>query len=259
MRRRLGFAPARVAASQPAWERVAAGLLAGREIFIDRHGNGAWEDMLAGRFDTEIYDAVAQALPARGGIVWDVGAHIGFHTLGFSVLAGPTGRVVGFEPNPANRERLQQNLEKNPDLASRVDILDCGLSDQDGDSLFAISRDVDSGASSMSFLDRTVASIDPHTAASWNRVVGRVRTADALIRDGMPKPNVVKIDVEGAELLVLRGASETVSSARPTLIVETHSARLVFEVYEWFESRKYHIRLLADLAPSRVLLHATPV
>src|SRR5262245_57827814 len=214
--------------------------------------------MLAGRFDAEIYDAVAQALPAHGGIVWDVGAHIGFHTLGFSVLVGPTGHVLGFEPNPANRERLRQNLEKNPDLASRIDILACGLSDQDGESLFAVSDDVDSGASSMSFLDRTIVSIDPQTAASWNRVAVPVRTADALIRDGLPKPHVVKIDVEGAELLVLRGALETMRSARPTMIVEAHSASLVLEVQQWFASLEYQVRLLADLAPSRVLLRATP-
>lgn len=256
MRRFLSIHVAR--ATEPAWERVAAGPLAGREIFVDRRGTGAWDDMLAGRFDAEIYDVVAQALPARGGMVWDVGAHIGFHTLGFSVLAGSTGRVVGFEPNPSNRERLQQNLEKNPDLASRIDILPCGLSDQDGESRFAVSHDVDSGASSMSFLDRIIPSVDSHTAASWDRMVVPMRTADALIRDGMPLPNIIKIDVEGAELLVLRGASETVRNGRPTMIVEAHSARLVFDLHEWFESQHYQVRLLADLAPSRVLLCATP-
>ena len=45
---------------QPSWERVAAGPLAGREILIDRQGSGVWEDMLAGRFDAEIYGAIAR-------------------------------------------------------------------------------------------------------------------------------------------------------------------------------------------------------
>jgi FkbM family methyltransferase len=244
--------------ARPAWERVAAGPLAGREIFIDRQGSGAWEDMLAGRFDAEIYEIVARAVPAERGIVWDVGAHIGFHTLGFSVLVGHTGRVVGFEPNAANRQRLQQNLEHNPDLLARIDILPCGLSDQDGEFPFAISDDVDSGASSMSFLDRTNGSIDPHTAASWNRVVVPVRTADSLVGDGVARPHVVKIDVEGAELLVLRGASEMITAGRPVMIVEAHSARLVFDLQEWLASRGYQVRLVAELAPSRVLLHAIP-
>jgi FkbM family methyltransferase len=256
VRRRLGWSsPPKIAS--PTWERVAAGPLAGREILIDRGGSGAWEDMLAGRFDPEIYDAIPRVLPDRGGIIWDVGAHIGFHTLGFSTLVGPTGHVVGFEPNPSNRERLQQNLERNPDLASRIEILPCGLSDRDGDSAFAISHHIDSGASSMSFLDGAAPWIDADTSAHWDRVIVPMRTADALIREGRPSPNVIKIDVEGAELLVLRGATETMRVGRPTVIVEVHSAKLAFEVREWFASCNYDVRLLAELAPSRILLCAT--
>ncbi len=257
--RRFGFSSLRIRrTTAPGWERVTAGPLAGREIFIDRHGNGAWEDMLAGRFDAEIYDAVAEALPTRGGIVWDVGAHIGFHALGFATVVGHTGRVVAFEPNPSNRDRLQQNLEKNGDLAARIDLHPCALSDHEGEAVFAISQDVDSGASSMSFLDRTTAAIDPHTSASWDRVVVPVQTVDSLIRNGLACPNALKIDVEGAELLVLQGALEALRRGRPAVIVEAHSARLAFEVHEWFERRGYQVRLLAELAPSRVLLHATP-
>ena len=212
--------------------------------------------MLTGRFDPEIYAAIAQALPPREGIVWDVGAHIGFHTLGFSTLVGPAGHVVGFEPNPSNRKRLQQNLERNPDLASRIEILPCALSDRDGDSVFAISHDIDSGASSMSFLEKATAWIDAETSAHWNRVIVPMRTADALIREGRRSPNVIKIDVEGAELLVLRGATDTMRVSRPTVIVEVHSAKLAFEVHDWFAAHDYDVRLLAELAPSRVLLCA---
>jgi FkbM family methyltransferase len=213
--------------------------------------------MLAGRFDSEIYDAIAQALPDSGGIVWDVGSHFGFHTLGFSALVGSTGRVIGFEPNPANRERLQQNIDRNRDLATRIEILPCCLSDHNGDGLFALSHDIDSGASSMSFLAGTDPAVDPATSAAWDRLVVPVRTVDALRRDGLPRPHVVKIDVEGAELLVLRGAAETIKSEGPTMIVETHSAALVFDVTQWFETHSYQVRLLADLAPSRVLLCAS--
>jgi FkbM family methyltransferase len=257
--RRLGFPSQRITTAAPAWERVAAGPLAGREILIDRRGNGAWEDMLAGRFDAEIYDAIAQALSGRDRIVWDVGAHIGFHTLGFSALAGAGGRVIAFEPNPSNRERLRQNLERNADLAARIEVLPYGLSDHDANSLFALSHDIDSGASSMSFLDSTTPSIDPGTSASWQKIVVPVRTADSLIRDGTARPNVMKIDVEGAELLVLHGAAETMRIVRPTAIIEAHSASLAFRVHQWFDTQRYEVRLLAELAPSRVLLCATPV
>jgi FkbM family methyltransferase len=244
-------------ATQPAWERVLAGPLAGREIFIDRQGNGAWDDMLAGRFDTSIYDVVAQALPARGGIVWDVGAHIGFHTMGFSALVGDSGRVVGFEPNSSNRQRLERNLERNVDLAARIKILPCALSDRDGNSSLVISRDIESGASSMSFLDGTTPSVDPGVARQWNKVVVPVRSADALVREGTAAaPDIIKIDVEGAELLVLQGAAEIVRTKRPTVIVEAHSANLAVETQRWLHEQDYEVQVLADLAPSRVLLSA---
>lgn len=254
--RRLGFSSS-ASRVRPSWERVVAGPLAGREILIDRRGSGAWDDMLAGHFDAEIYDAIVQALPESGGIVWDVGSHIGFHTLGFSTLVGRTGRVISFEPNPSNRERLLQNIERNPDLATRIEILPCCLSDQNGNCLFALSHDIDSGASSMSFLAGADPYVDAAISARWDRVVVPARTADALIKDGVPRPNVMKIDVEGAELLVLRGAAETIESEGPTVIVETHSAGLVFQVTEWFEAHSYEVRLLAQLAPSRVLLCAS--
>src|SRR4029079_13816230 len=90
--RQLSFRSPRTAAPmEPASERVSAGPLAGRELLSDRSGTGARDDMLSGRFEAEIYGVIAQSLPARGGIVWDVGAHIGFHTLRFSALGGAPG------------------------------------------------------------------------------------------------------------------------------------------------------------------------
>ena len=215
--------------------------------------------MIAGRFDAEIYSVLAGVLPDQGAVIWDVGAHIGFHTLGFATAVGPTGRVVGFEPNPSNRSRLQQNLENNPDLASRIDILPCALSDRDGESPFVFSREIDSGASSMSFLEGTTPHVDSGLSTAWETIRVPLRTVDGIIRDGSaPRPDVIKIDVEGAELLVLRGAAETLRTAPPTVIVEVHSARLVFELQQWLTSAGYDLRLLEDLAPSRILLLATP-
>ena len=245
--------------SLPVWERIGAGPLAGREVLLDRHGSGAWEDMIHGRFDAELYAALARVVPPSGAVLWDVGAHMGFHTLGFAALVGPTGRVVGFEPNPTNRERLRQNLEKNADLAARIEILSCALSDRTGEAPFVLSHDVDTGASSMSFLDGTTPAVEFAVSRAWNTIVVPLRTVDALVRDGVaPPPDALKIDVEGAELLVLRGADDTLRTAQPTVIVEVHSARLVYEVQQWLWSRGYAVRLLADEAPSRVLLSAAP-
>lgn len=259
VRRSLGFSsPRRTVYSLPTWERIAAGPLAGRQLLIDRRGNGAWEDMIAGRFDAAIYSFVATALPAHDAVLWDVGAHFGFHTLGFASIVGPRGRVVAFEPNPSNRERLERNLERNVDLAARIAILPCALADRDGESPLVLSRDIESGASSMSFLDGTLSSVETGTTGTWDKLVVPVRTADAIVRDDGAAPDVIKIDVEGAELLVLRGAEEIMRTTRPALIVEAHSAKLTFEIQRWLDARGYEVQALADLAPSRVLLSARP-
>ena len=257
VKRSLGHSPS-PRASLPTWERITAGPLAGREVLIDRRSNGAWEDMIAGRFDAEIYSLLATEPPARHRIAWDVGAHLGFHTLGFASFVGPSGRVVAFEPNSTNRERLEQNLERNADLAERCEVLACALSDRDGDSSLVISRDIESGASSMSFLDGTTPAVDPGIAGGWSKVVVPVRTADALVRERHMAPDIIKIDVEGAELLVLRGAEQIIRTSRPLLIVEAHSAKLTLEIQRWLQAQGYEVRALADLAPSRVLLSARP-
>ena len=111
----------------------------------------------------------------------------------------------------------------------------------------------------MSFLDGTTPSVDPATTGTWDKVVVPVRTADSLVRDdAAAAPQVIKIDVEGAELLVLHGAVEITRTVRPTVIVEAHSAKLAFEVNRWLQTQGYEVHVLADLAPSRVLFAASP-
>ena len=110
----------------------------------------------------------------------------------------------------------------------------------------------------MSFLDGTTPSVDPATAGTWDKLVVPVRTADSVVRDDAARtPHVIKIDVEGAELLVLHGAAEILRTFRPTMIVEVHSAKLAFEVTQWLQAQGYEVHVLADLAPSRVLLAAS--
>ena len=258
--RSIGFPPTRLASTPPpAWERIAAGPLAGREILIGRRGSGAWEDMIAGGFDAEIYPLLANEMPADGSVVWDVGAHIGFHTLGFAAIVGPTGHVVAFSPTRRIASGSGKTSTETPTSrrVSRFCRARCPIGTATPRLFSAvISSRV---ASSMSFLEGTTPAIDSDTAAAWNTVVVPVRTTDALIREAaVPAPHLIKIDVEGAELLVLRGAVEIVRSSRPTVIVEAHSARLAFEVTQWLHTEGYDVRVLADLAPSRVLLTAQP-
>jgi FkbM family methyltransferase len=219
-------------AVSPRWARVAAGPLAGGQLFLDPGAPAYWErEMLAGTFDPFIYETLAAWGRAQGGVFWDVGAHIGYHSLCFAALAGPSGRVVSFEPNPFNAARLRQHLDKNPELAARVTLETCALSDSDGEASFEFSPEIDDGTSSGSHLSAATAPGEAWEYEHFKRTDVRVARADTLLAEGrLPAPSVMKIDVEGAEQMVLEGARGLLSDVRPLLFVEVHNISQMFHV-----------------------------
>ena len=239
----------------PRWERVMAGPLAGRELWLAREANGVWDEMIDGRFDAALYDAFA-ALPLRTPIIWDVGGHIGYHALGFAA-GRPASTVVSFEPNPANLARLRTNLDRNGDLAARIDVRPMALADRSGELTLVASDDVDSGGSSCSFLAGSGTPFSDSAYATFARTTVPVRTIDELTDDGTrDAPSLIKVDVEGAELMVLRGASRTIARVGPAWLIEVHTIGLMFEIDGLLHAAGYRLRLLAEHTPSRCLVLA---
>jgi FkbM family methyltransferase len=142
-----------------------------------------------------------------GGVVYDVGAHVGFFSLLFARLAGPDGRVYGFEPVEANWLRLRANIEAN--ALTNVDAQCVAIGDVVGEVAFA------AGATS---LQGRIAAPGEDAADTVP-----VTTIDDLVRDSCAAPDFIKIDVEGAEAGVLRGAAETIATHRPRMLIEVHS------------------------------------
>jgi FkbM family methyltransferase len=251
---RLGLTE-RHRAPAPRWERVMAGPLAGRELLLAREANGVWNDMIDGRFDAELYGAFA-ALTLRTPVIWDVGGHIGYHALGFAAQQS-AARVVSFEPNPANLARLRANLDRNADLAARIDVLPMALADRSGDLTLIASDDVDGGGSSCSFLSGSETPFSDTAYDTFGRTTVAVRTIDELAYDGSrPAPSLIKVDVEGAELMVLRGASQTIDQVAPAWLIEVHTIGLMFQIDALFRSTGYRLQLLAEHTPSRCLVLA---
>lgn len=148
---------------------------------------------------------------ARGGLFVDVGAHIGNH----SVYVAKTGaKVVAIEPHPDTFEILERNVASN---GLTVDLVNAAC-----------------GASSA---QASIELNDPANTGSAVITVGggtiRVVTLDSL---GLA-PSVVKIDVEGHELEVLKGAEQTLIAHRPAVIVEHHSGP-IDEVFAQFGYRR---------------------
>ncbi|MBA2271172.1 MAG: FkbM family methyltransferase [Chthoniobacterales bacterium] len=87
-------------------------------------------------------------------VIYDVAAHIGYHTLSFAQRVGAPGRVVAFEPHPAHQERIRTNLARNTDLSRRVTLKPIARSNSTGHVKFSCAESIEDGASSASFIDK---------------------------------------------------------------------------------------------------------
>jgi FkbM family methyltransferase len=155
-----------------------------------------------------------QTLP--GSVTYDVGAHAGFFSLLLSRLTGQGGRVLAFEPQPANAARLLANLAAN--RCDNVEVHAAALSDRRGTLPFVAHASSLQGA------------LGAGEAAEGAGVA--TTTIDDVVRDGAPPPKLMKIDVEGAEGRVLAGARGTVALYRPAMLLEVHSPAAWGEVLD---------------------------
>jgi len=181
-------------------------------------------------------DLIARTLLERlcqpGGVFLDVGAHIGSVIDGVRRYSKPA-KVIAVEAIPAKVTALRA---KFPD----VEIHGCAVGDADGELPFFIDP-AHSGYSSL--FQREGA------AARLQEIVVPIRRLDDLL--GTESPDVVKIDVEGAELAVLRGAAAVIRRARPTIMFESGPEEMgdftKAAMWEWLDAAGY-----AVLIPNRV-------
>lgn len=142
-----------------------------------------------------------------GATVLDVGAHVGYYTLLSSVLVGAGGRVVAFEPNPANAGFLRRHVAIN--RLANVSIEEAAVADAIGSARFDFGTGSGTG----------------HLATEGALEV-RTVTLDAICGERGLAPHAVKIDVEGAEQAVLSGGRETLARHRPVIFLSTHGAEV---------------------------------
>lgn len=153
--------------------------------------------------------AAFRAVVRPGATVLDVGANVGAYTLMFATWAGPAGRVFAFEPAADARTGLATHLALNR-LSDRVDVIDAAVSADVGRANFAVHRF--GGGSSLA-----VGSLD---AAAIITVA--TESIDHFCETRGVRPDLIKIDVEGAELDVLKGARRTLALPGVETFVEFH-------------------------------------
>jgi FkbM family methyltransferase len=168
----------------------------------------------AGVYETEFTTTIIEHMKP-GDICYDIGGYRGYIS-GAMALAGAL-RVFVFEPLAANQRALRRLCELNPQLP--IDVITVALGNIDGPALFKVMPDSSMGKLSNSLFQSN--------ATATGEMPVTVRQIDSLLRSRqIPPPNVVKIDVEGAELDVLSGALEMLRTSRPAIFLEAHGSAL---------------------------------
>ena len=138
-----------------------------------------------------------------GDQVLDIGAAAGYYTLLSAKMVGNTGRVVSFEPDPNNLQFLRSHVEQN--RLDQVTILPIALADETGTARFGGGTGTGTGR---------LCNDGPTEVA--------VRRLDDVAAEMDLRPRHLKIDVEGAEMAVLRGGQRLIEKYRPTIFLSTH-------------------------------------
>jgi FkbM family methyltransferase len=151
----------------------------------------------------------------------DIGANVGLHTMYMAKLVGGAGAVFAFEPSPANVRSLRYHIKVNS--LRQVQIIERVVADQNGGMLpFFLLNDGDHSSNSLTFGRKRVPNLDETLHRNARVIPVEAISLDKFCADTKIAPDLIKIDVEGAELQVLRGSAQSLSSTRPKIILAVH-------------------------------------
>jgi FkbM family methyltransferase len=199
--------------------RVPRGPLKGLRWVTGSSVHGCW----LGIYET---NKVSRLIQDLHGTFYDIGANVGF----YSLLAASKGcSVFSFEPVPENILAIKNHLRINQLEAT---IMPLALSDTDGEASFSVGENNSIGHLGEGSLSVTTAKLDSL---------------------GLQTPDVMKIDVEGAEYLLLQGAEQTLKKHSPAIYLATHSELLKRQCHGFLLDVGYS---LEELSPNEVAAHS---
>jgi FkbM family methyltransferase len=200
---------------------ILQGCLRGKKWIVGAGEHGYW----LGSYEMQKRQVFEEAIP-KGAVVYDIGANVGYYSLLAAVLVGEEGKVYAFEPLPRNIDYLRRHVGLNH--FAQVEIIEVAVSDRSGKIAF------DLGPSSAM----------GHIAESGEIEVQQVCLDELLDAGEIQPPEFMKVDVEGAEYDVLKGARTLLERYRPILFLDTHQR----------EAHQPAITLLEELGYSFTIL-----
>ena len=179
-----------------------------------------WQLWAFGRYEPHFAELFA-LLVRPGDRCVDVGANVGVHAVRLARLTGPKGEVVAIEPDPGLLRRAECNVLLN-DLGN-VRLVNAAASDRPGQLSLYRPDPADT--------NRARASLLRHSYLTGDSITVPVVTVDSVCGD--VRVALIKIDVEGHEAAVLRGAARTIDRHAPAVIFE-HDPELLGEDEQWW-------------------------
>jgi FkbM family methyltransferase len=178
-------------------------------IHVDTRSSLEYHILFRGCHEPAISDLV-RTVVTPGSVCLDVGANVGAHTLTLARAAGPDGRVIALEPHPRLSERLRQNVRLNH--YGNVTVVAAALAATDGTAPFYGFAD--------SAFRRETSSLLPDATAVEPMQVATITGATLTREYGLAACDFLKIDVEGAERLVLGELWPVIERHHPYLVFE---------------------------------------
>lgn len=175
----------------------------GEPVTLHSHSVDVVSVFLLGQYSYRTGDTPVRVEP--GDVVLDAGGCWGDTALYFASLVGPKGKVYTFEFDPESLEILRANLALNPHLASRIEVVERALWDRSGETLEFVQA------------GRMTALVEPGAEQPSTRRVATITIDEFAEQEGLERLDFVKMDVEGAELNLLRGARRSIERFAPKL------------------------------------------
>jgi FkbM family methyltransferase len=226
--------------------------------------SGVTGDYHAHRFGVHGYSgewrlwAIARAVCREGDTIVEVGAQVGTETIGYSDLVGRSGKVIAFEPSPANYAALQAALAKAQ--YANVTMYPYALADFAGEATFAVPP-----SSASTGIGHLLGPAELRTGTSTyygdpidaSVISIEVRTLDSFA-DEIERVSFLACDAEGSELRILRGARTLLRRDRPPLVLEASPLHLersgsgVEELHEELVNLEYRVFEIGALSLAEV-------
>jgi FkbM family methyltransferase len=216
---------------------IAAGDLKGYKILLNlKTEKSRW----LGTYEPELADAVREFV-RPGMTVYDVGANIGYISLLLAHAARPNGRVFAFEALPANVERIRRNIALNS-LENQITLVPQAVADQGGELTFYVHESVGMGKVAGS-------AGRPQEQYQAEITVKALSLDEFVYQQGNPAPDIVKMDIEGGEVLALPGMQRILAEHHPLLLLELHGPESEKVAWQTLTEAGYSLRQMTGGSP----------